>query len=91
MALNACAVKHKFKSDAATEAAESIEQGDYFCDYDVQDFFPHVAVLEHFRNHHVFRHIFVGENTVRWYRFIGLPFGLHDSLRARSCGPFWPR
>ena len=75
--------KKRFKLNGFKQMQSVLRSGDYIAGYDIQDFFPHVGLEEHFRDHFLFRHKFQGENCVRWFRFVSLMFGTTDA--PRSC------
>jgi hypothetical protein len=79
---NEYAFERRFKLHGVQQVRSTVRPGDFLAGFDVQDFFPHLAVLEHFQDHFLFRHQFQGENTVRWFRFVSLMFGVHDAPRA---------
>ena len=78
--LNEYFVHHSFKSSAETEATAMLQRLMYMLSYDVQDFFPHVKILKRYRNNFAFRVVLDGK--LQYFRFRGLPFGIHDSPRA---------
>ena len=78
--LNEYFVHHSFKSSAETEATAMLQHLMYMLSYDVQDFFPHVKILKRYRNNFAFRVVLDGK--LQYFRFRGLPFGIHDSPRA---------
>ena len=75
-------IKHKFKQQAAEDAANDTRHGDFFTTYDVEQFFPHVLIRKRFRPQYTFRHRFAGELFWRWYHYRALCFGVHDCPRA---------
>ena len=74
--------KRRFKLHGYKQVQSTVRPGDYMCGYDIQDFFPHIALVDHFKDHFIFRHKFQGENCVRWYRFVSLMFGTTDAPRS---------
>ena len=79
---NEFAFKRKFKLHGVQQLRSTLRPGDYMCGFDVQDFFPHIGLVDHFKNHFIFRHRRQGESFTRWYRFVSLMFGVHDAPRS---------
>ena len=79
---NEFAFKRKFKLHGVQQLRSTLRPGDYMCGFDVQDFFPHIGLVDHFKDHFIFRHRRQGENFTRWYRFVSLMFGVHDAPRS---------
>ena len=75
--------KIKFKLPGVSQLRAMLRPQDFMAGFDVQDFFPHVAVHRRMRDHLLFRHRRQGENMSRWYRYVGLCFGVTDA--PRSC------
>ena len=79
---NEWSFKRKFKLNGYKQMQQVIRPGDFIAGYDIQDFFPHINLEEHFRDHFLFRHQFQGSNCVRWFRFVSLMFGTTDAPRS---------
>ena len=74
--------KRRFKLNGYKQMQAVLRPGDYIAGYDIQDFFPHINLVEHFRDHFLFRHQFQGSNCIRWFRFVSLMFGTTDAPRS---------
>ena len=75
--------KIAFKLPGVAQLRAVVRPQDYMAGFDVQDFFPHIAVHPHVRDHLIFRHRKqAGGSITRWYRYVGLCFGLTDAPRS---------
>ena len=78
---NLLCVKHHIKFENLMTLVQILQRDDFMTALDITAAYPHVGIKKRFRNLFMFRHVFAGEKAPRWFRYIGMCFGLHAAPR----------